>query len=82
MASTTDEALSIELWYAIFIVTAITIIAYLLLEILILQSQIFQIIDEIPSLIQNITLRLDEIAVTKAFNNNWHNNLQEKTSTV
>ena len=82
MASTTDEALCIELWYAIFIVTSITIIAYLLLEILILQSQIFQIIDEIPTLMHNITLRLDEIAVTKAYHNNWHNNFQEKTSTV
>ena len=82
MASTTDEALGIQLWFAIFIVTAVTIIVYLLLEILILQFQIFQIIDEIPSLIQNITLKLDEIAVTKAFNNNWHINLQEKTTTV
>ena len=82
MASTTDETLCIEFWYAIIIVTSITIIAYLLLEILILQSQIFQVIDEIPTLMHEIAIRLDEIAIEKAIHNNWYNSLQEKISTV
>ena len=82
MASTTDETPCIELWYAIIIVTSLTIIAYLLLEILILQTQIFQVIDEIPTLMHEIALRLDEIAIEKTINENWYNSLQEKISSV
>ena len=74
MASLTEETPCIELWYAIIIVTSLTIIAYLLLEILILQSQIYQVIDEIPSLMHEITLRLDEIAVEKLRNSIFINN--------
>ena len=82
MASPTEGTPCIELWYAIIIVTSLTIIAYLLLEILILQSQIYQVIDEIPHLMHEITLRLDEVAVDKAIHNNWYNNLQEKITPV
>ena len=82
MASPIEETPCIELWYAIIIVTSLTIIAYLLLEILILQSQIYQVIDEIPNLMHEITLRLDEIAVDKAIHDNWYNSLQEKITPV
>ena len=82
MSQPTEGTPCIELWYAIIIATSLSIIIYLVLEIHILQSQIYQVIDEIPTLLHEITLRLDEIAIEKTIHENWYNSLQEKITPV